>query len=111
MRDAVRLPRFRANSCIRGGDVSRSRCCLPNAQEAPALAGREDGDVEAATHRLPEHGALVVVKLGPDRAVAVRDDLFDAGFLAARRGGEDIVEALALGCACGSAAQPTWEEA
>jgi ribokinase len=110
---------------------------LPNAQEALALARREDGDVEAAAREL---GGLVVVKLGPDGALAVHEgetiraaapavdaldgtgagDSFDAGFLAAQLDGAGIAEALALGCACGAlstrraggtAAQPTLEEA
>jgi sugar/nucleoside kinase (ribokinase family) len=113
---------------------------LPNAQEALALAGREDGDVEAAAHELERGRTLVVVKLGPDGALAVHEgetiwanappvdavegtgagDSFDAGFLAARLNGDDVAEALALGCACGAlstrraggtAAQPTLEEA
>lgn len=113
---------------------------LPNAQEALALAGREDGDVEAAAHDLAREGRLVVVKLGPEGALAVRDgeavraaarpvdavdgtgagDSFDAGFLAAHLHGDDLADALALGCACGAlstrraggtAAQPTLEEA
>lgn len=113
---------------------------LPNAQEALALAGRPDGDVEAAAHDLARAGRLVVVKLGPEGALAVRHgqtvraaapavdavdgtgagDSFDAGFLAARLRGGDLTEALALGCACGAlstrraggtAAQPTLTEA
>jgi len=113
---------------------------LPNAQEALALAGRTDGDIEAAAHDLARDGTLVVVKLGAEGALAVEDgdtiraaakpvdavdgtgagDSFDAGFLAARLNGDDLAHALALGCACGAlstrraggtAAQPTLEEA
>lgn len=81
---------------------------LPNAEEALRLAGREDGDVEAAARMLAARGPLVVVKLGADGALAVRGgettrvpapridvvdstgagDSFDAGFLAAWLGGE-----------------------
>jgi ribokinase len=113
---------------------------LPNAQETLALAGRGDGDVEAAAHDLARDGRLVVVKLGADGALAVTNgdtiraaappveavdgtgagDSFDAGFLAAHLSGDDLAAALALGCACGAlstrsaggtAAQPTLEEA
>jgi ribokinase len=113
---------------------------LPNAEEALRLAGRDDGDVEAAARDLARRGPLVIVKLGADgalatdgdelvRAAATRVDVvettgagdsFDAGFLAGRLNGEDLEGALALACACGAlstrraggtAAQPTLEEA
>jgi sugar/nucleoside kinase (ribokinase family) len=113
---------------------------LPNAEEALRLAGRTDGDVEAAARALAARGPTVVVKLGADGALAVAGgetvtvagtpvepvdstgagDSFDAGFLAARLNGEDLAAALALGCACGAlstrraggtAGQPTLEEA
>jgi ribokinase len=113
---------------------------LPNAEETLRLAGRTDGDVEAAAHELAARGPTVVVKLGAAGALAVADaetvtaaatpvepidstgagDSFDAGFLAARLDGASLSEALALGCACGAlstraaggtAAQPTLEEA
>jgi sugar/nucleoside kinase (ribokinase family) len=113
---------------------------LPNAAEALQLAGRTDGDVEAAARDLARRGPLVVVKLGADgalaatgdevvRAAAKRVDVvettgagdsFDAGFLAGRLNGDDLEPALALACACGAlstrraggtAAQPTLEEA
>ena len=47
---------------------------LPNAQEALRLAGRSDGDVEAAARELAARGPTVVVKLGADGALAVRGD-------------------------------------
>jgi ribokinase len=113
---------------------------LPNAQEALRLAGRDDGDVEAAARELARHVETVVVKLGAEGALAVAGgetervaakavapvdstgagDSFDAGFLAARLTGAGLREALALGCACGglstraaggTAAQPTLAEA
>jgi ribokinase len=113
---------------------------LPNAEEALRLAGRTDGDVEAAAHALAARGPAVVVKLGAAGALAIAGgevvrvagtavepvdstgagDSFDAGFLAARLNGEGLAEALALGCACGAlstrraggtAGQPTLEEA
>jgi ribokinase len=113
---------------------------LPNAEEALRLAGRADGDVEAAAHELARRGPQVVVKLGAEGALAATGgetirvpaqaieavdatgagDSFDAGFLAARLEGASLPEALALGCACGAlstrgaggtAAQPTLDEA
>jgi sugar/nucleoside kinase (ribokinase family) len=114
---------------------------LPNAQEALALAGRDDEDVEAAAHTLAARGPLTVVKLGADGALAAtRDgelvrvraptvdaveatgagDSFDAGFLTAYLRGESLPDALQLACACGAlstrraggtAGQPTLEEA
>jgi ribokinase len=111
---------------------------LPNAEEALRLAGRSDGDVEAAARDL---GAdIVVVKLGAEGALAIAGgetirvagtrvepvdstgagDSFDAGFLRAHLDGASPAEALALGCACGAlstrgaggtAAQPTLAEA
>ncbi len=74
---------------------------LPNAEEALRLTGEED--VEAAAHALAARGPLVVVKLGPEGALAATHtgeltrvraprvdavdstgagDSFDAGFLA-----------------------------
>jgi ribokinase len=102
---------------------------LPNEQEAVHLAAALDGGarpagataVEAAA-ALGSGGALVVVKSGPDGAVAVRGgkvtraapypvdpvdatgagDSFDAGFLAGWLGGADLALSLALACACGA---------
>jgi len=113
---------------------------LPNAEEALRLAGRTDGDVEAAARELAARGPTVVVKLGAEGALAVdggeitkvaaqpvepvdttgAGDSFDAGFLAGRLNGANLAESLALGCACGAlstrrsggtAGQPTLEEA
>jgi sugar/nucleoside kinase (ribokinase family) len=113
---------------------------LPNAEEALRLAGRSDGDIEAAAHDLAARGPTVVVKLGAEGAIAVAGgemvraaagavepvdstgagDSFDAGFLRARLDGAGLADALALGCACGAlstraaggtAAQPTLDEA
>jgi sugar/nucleoside kinase (ribokinase family) len=113
---------------------------LPNSEEALRLAGRTDGDVEAAARELAARGPTVVVKLGAEGALATAGDeivrvagtpvepvdsigagdAFDAGFLAARLNGDNLAEALALGCACGAlstrraggtAGQPTLEEA
>jgi ribokinase len=95
---------------------------LPNAEEALRLAGRSDGDVEAAARDLAGRGPAVVVKLGADGALAIAGDdvvrvagtpvapvdstgagdSFDAGFLAARLNGESLADAVALGCACGA---------
>jgi sugar/nucleoside kinase (ribokinase family) len=111
---------------------------LPNAEEALRLAG--ETDVEAAAHKLAVSGTLVVVKLGPEGALAVRGDevtrvwapridavdstgagdSFDAGFIAAQLRGDGLEATLTLACACGAlstrraggtAAQPTLEEA
>jgi ribokinase len=117
---------------------------LPNAQEALRLAATVDGragtGVEEAATALAAAGTLVVVKLGEDGALAVRDgeqvrisaprvdtvdavgagDSFDAGFLTGWLDGLGLGEALALGCACGAlstrraggtAGQPTRAEA
>jgi sugar/nucleoside kinase (ribokinase family) len=113
---------------------------LPNGEEALRLAGRTDGDVEAAARGLAALGPTVVVKLGAKGALAIAGDdairvsatpvepvdstgagdSFDAGFLAARLNGESLTEAVALGCACGAlstrraggtAGQATLEEA
>jgi ribokinase len=113
---------------------------LPNAAEALRLAGRDDGDVEAAARELARQGPVVVVKLGAAGALATdggdivraagrpvevvdatgAGDSFDAGFVAGRLNGDDLEHALALACACGAlstrraggtAAQPTFEEA
>jgi len=93
---------------------------MPNGQEAQRLSGEKD--VEAAALRLAAEGPCVVVKLGAEGALAAdhdgvaraaaprvepvdatgAGDSFDAGFIAARLGGEGVAEALALGCACGA---------
>jgi sugar/nucleoside kinase (ribokinase family) len=120
---------------------------LPNAHEAQMISGRDD--VEAAARELARIGAagradggpVVVVKLGPDGALASRcdgpvvrvpampteaiettgaGDSFDAGFLRAWMAGRPLDEALRLGAVCGALStrrpggvdgQPTWEEA
>lgn len=95
---------------------------LPNAAEVCAIAGVDD-PLDAA-RQLAEAGPLVVVKMGPRGAVAVRagqevvsarafedrgvvdaigaGDSFDAGFLAGWLDGWDLSRVLALGCACGT---------
>jgi sugar/nucleoside kinase (ribokinase family) len=109
-----------------------------NAEEVRRIAGEDD--VETAARKLAERGPQVVVKLGPDGALAVHGadvvrapalrvdvadtvgagDSFDAGFLAGVLSGRSPEESLALACACGSlstraaggtAAQPTLAEA
>lgn len=111
---------------------------LPN--EAEALALTETAGVEEAMAAFVDAGVTPVVKLGRDGAKARHGDQthgarltpldpvdtvgagdsFDAGFLAALLNGEDLGQALAIGCACGAlstqaaggtAAQPTWEQA
>jgi sugar/nucleoside kinase (ribokinase family) len=95
---------------------------LPNAAEAARIAGV--GDVEEAARRLAQTAGLVVVKRGPDGAIAVAaggetfvtadgiradpvdatgaGDAFDAGFLAAWLEGAPLDRALAVANACGA---------
>ena len=95
---------------------------LPNEAEATRIAGSRD--VEDAARRLAERAGLVVVKLGPDGAVAAsrdRDairvpgiqgialvdttgagDAFDAGFVAATLEGWALERAVAFANACGA---------
>ncbi|WP_194916830.1 carbohydrate kinase family protein [Catenulispora rubra] len=111
---------------------------LPNEAEALALTGT--ATVDQAMAAFVEAGVAPVVKRGRDGATARRGtvthaahvapldpvdtvgagDSFDAGFLAALLNGEDLDQALAVGCACGAlstqavggtAAQPSWDEA
>lgn len=102
--------------------LTRADVLLPNEQEALAMAGREDDDVEAAAHALAADGALVVVKRGADGALAVRrgerwevsapsvdavdavgaGDSFDAGLIAGLLAGRPLYHALRLACACGA---------
>ncbi|MFJ2260742.1 carbohydrate kinase family protein [Streptomyces sp. NPDC087844] len=116
---------------------------LPNAQEAMALsasAGTAPESIEAAAAALAAHGPHVIVKNGPDGAVAHdgstllrthgipaqpvdtvgAGDSFDAGFVAAHLRGLSTADALALAAACGALStrahggtpsQPTWDEA
>ena len=90
---------------------------LPNATEAMRLA--RAGDVATAAAALASEGATVVVKLGADGALAGGErvpappaarvvdavgagDAFDAGYVRGRLEGLGVVEAAALGCACGT---------
>jgi sugar/nucleoside kinase (ribokinase family) len=111
---------------------------LPNAAEAIRIAGT--ASLEEAVRSLAALTSLVVVKAGPDGAVAVLDgelvraparsvetvdttgagDGFDAGFLASWLAGEPLERALAIANACGALstralggvdAQPTLAEA
>jgi sugar/nucleoside kinase (ribokinase family) len=119
------------------GLLARCDVFLPNAAEATRIAG---GEPAAAASALATDGALVVVKVGEDGALAVlgdevwsvpaprvdtvdatgAGDSFDAGFLAGFLTGWSVPRAAALGCTCGAlstralggtAAQPTMEEA
>ncbi|MBS2535278.1 carbohydrate kinase family protein [Catenulispora sp. NF23] len=112
---------------------------LPNEAEALALTGT--ATVDAALAGFVKAGVVTpVVKRGRDGATARTGtelhnarltplvpvdtvgagDSFDAGFLAAVLNGDDLDQALAIGCACGAlstrevggtAAQPSWEQA
>ena len=111
---------------------------MPNEMEATRLA--RTSDLEVAIAVLRRHVPLVVVKAGARGAVAVgpderatvspievatidttgAGDSFDAGFLAARLGGEPLERCLAIANACGALstratggvdAQPTMQEA
>ena len=110
---------------------------LPNAAEARATAGVED--VDAAARSLADRAGVVVVKCGPEGAIAIEGtetarsealtvdiadttgagDSFDAGFIAARLEGWPLSRCLDVAAACGSlstrgvggtAAQPTMDE-
>jgi sugar/nucleoside kinase (ribokinase family) len=118
--------------------LSSADLLFVNGEEVRRIAGEDQ--VEAAARKLAERGAKVVVKLGAEGALAVRDDeivrasaprvevadtvgagdSFDAGFLAGFLSGRSHQESLALACACGAlstraaggtAAQPTLAEA
>lgn len=118
--------------------LSSADLLFVNGEEVRRIAGEDQ--VEAAARKLAERGAKVVVKLGAEGALAVRDDeivrasaprvevadtvgagdSFDAGFLAGFLSGRSDQESLALACACGAlstraaggtAAQPTLAEA
>jgi sugar/nucleoside kinase (ribokinase family) len=112
---------------------------LPNAVEAMAIA--RCPDPRSAARRLARDGALVIVKLGAEGALAIgrgdeltvpslaiedpvdtigAGDCFDAGLIASLLAGEPLRESLALACACGAlstrgpggtGAQPSWAEA
>ncbi|WP_427884909.1 carbohydrate kinase family protein [Kribbella sp. GL6] len=114
---------------------------LPNASEALALTGHSSVEDAAGilARRMARRGTLVVVKNGPDEALAHNGsraitapalkvdtidavgagDSFDAGWVAAVLNGMKPDRALTVAAACGSlstraaggtAAQPTWEE-
>lgn len=112
---------------------------LPNREEATRVSGERD-PVEAARVIGAQGPGTVIVKLGRDGAVAVRDDRvvasrspavdavdatgagdsFVAGFVAGTLAGSSLEESLALACACGAlstrgvggtAAQPDMAEA
>lgn len=118
--------------------LSATDVFLPNANEARAIARRDD--LEGAVDALAERVPLVVVKCGEEGALAARGservrvpayrvpvvdttgagDTFDGGFLAGWLRGEPLRRCLALGCACaagtltapgGFNGQPTWDEA
>ena len=93
---------------------------LPNAREACKIVGTED--LELAVNRLAEQIPLVVVKLGPEGAMAQRGkekvvspavrvtavdpvgagDSFDAGFLHQYLQGADLATCLAVGNLAGA---------
>jgi sugar/nucleoside kinase (ribokinase family) len=117
--------------------LSRTDVFLPNATEALRITG--SSSVEAAAAELGRSAGLVVVKLGPEGALACAGgvatpvpgfaapavdttgagDSFDAGFLAAWLAGEPLERALAIANACGALStrapggvdgQPTMDE-
>jgi sugar/nucleoside kinase (ribokinase family) len=119
--------------------LAETDVALPNEAEALAIAGCEDGDVMAAAERLAAMTGLPVIKRGAAGALAWTSgaravpapattpvdtvgagDSFNAGFLAGRLTGLDLLASLSLAVACGSlstraaggtAAQPTMAEA
>lgn len=113
---------------------------LPNAEEACRFAGAEDPEAALAALAAAHEGGTVVVKLGPEGAIAAgpegraaaaapalaavdgtgAGDSFAAGFLRGRLGGLGLERCLRLAVACGSLStralggvdgQPTWDEA
>ncbi len=111
---------------------------LPNEDEAELLSER--ADLDGALDYFAERVATVVLKLGPDGAIARRDDetvrreafqvdvvdttgagdSFNAGFLHGHLAGMDLTECIDLGNACGAlstraaggtTSQATFEEA
>lgn len=93
---------------------------LPNAEEATRIA--EVASVEEAARSLATRTGVVVIKAGPDGAIAASGsevvrakaatvdavdttgagDAFDAGFLASRLGGDPLERSLAIANACGA---------
>lgn len=118
--------------------LAETSVLLLNDEEALRITGVDE--VEDAARTLARNGTTVVVKRGPDGALAVErnrlvhaparpvdavdsvgaGDSFDAGFIAGLLAGRPLAETLALANTCGSlsmraaggtAAQPTLEEA
>ncbi|MGH2459447.1 MAG: sugar kinase, partial [Chloroflexota bacterium] len=138
----VRLRLWDEETCRRTLRQLLPRCdlVLPGADEAELLTGEADPERAAREiHRLGPR--LVLVKLGPEGALALSEDGiirvpalrlervvdpvgagdgFAAGFLSGQLRGWDIAESMRLGAAVGAAAMsvsgdveglPTWEEA
>jgi sugar/nucleoside kinase (ribokinase family) len=100
--------------------LSLTDVLLPNAGEATRIAGTSS--VEEAARSLASRASVVVVKAGPDGAIAASGsevvrataatvdavdatgagDAFDAGFLASRLGGDPLKRSLAIANACGA---------
>jgi len=138
----VRLRLWDAETCRRTLRQLLPRCdlVLPGADEAELLTGEADPE-RAAREILRLGPPLVLVKLGPEGAMAVSDDGvirvpalrldrvvdpvgagdgFAAGFLSGQLRGWGIAESMRLGAVVGAAAMsvsgdveglPTWEEA
>ncbi len=117
------------NSALMRGWLRRSSCALVNEVEATSLRGIDD-PAEAALqlHAAMPRGAILVVKCGPDGALAVAPDgalvraaapkvavvdtigagdVFNAAFLAALAGGMPLAGCLAAGTAVASRAIST----
>ncbi|HLH74134.1 MAG TPA: PfkB family carbohydrate kinase, partial [Chloroflexota bacterium] len=138
----VRLRLWDAETCRRTLRQLLPRCdvVLPGADEAELLTGESDPErAGQEIHRLGPR--LVLVKRGPEGAMAVSDDGvirvpalhlervvdpvgagdgFAAGFLSGQLRGWDLRESMRLGAIVGAAAMsvsgdveglPTWEEA
>lgn len=118
--------------------LPRTDVFLPNATEALRIGRQEE--IDRAALSLARAARLVVVKLGPQGAIAAQGtglvrvpgfqadpvdttgagDSFDAGFLASWLAGDPIERSLAMGAACGALStralggvdgQPTMDEA
>lgn len=109
--------------------ISRSHCVLLNEVEATTLSGLDDPEHAAsALHALMPPGAVMVVKLGPQGALAIdasgavhrtaapkvdvidtigAGDVFNAGFLGGLSRGLDVATALEIGCRVASTAVST----
>jgi sugar/nucleoside kinase (ribokinase family) len=118
------------NRALMRGWLARSHCALVNEVEATSLSGIADPAAAARElHKAMPRGAVVVVKCGPDGALAIgpdgalahapapnvavvdtigAGDVFNAAFLAAMADGAPLAGCLAAGTQVASRAISTW---